>query len=123
MGVLNVAGPPDDELLVRSFERTNAAYHGGVSVTRGEGPFGRCGTVLGLGLDGRGVDVGRGFGSRGCVRGAGKVAFGGGVDEGRNDGKVMAYVEDTTGEMDTLGGEIGLVLNDLLANVFERDLG
>lgn len=32
-------------------------------------------------------------------------------------------MKDATREVDTLCGEIGLVLEDLLANVLERDLG
>lgn len=128
MSVLNVAGPPDNQLLVRSFQGADAADHGGVSVTDGERPFGRCGGVLGgrrrhgfiPRLDSRTIDSGR-F-SRGRSGGTWKVSLGGAVDEGRYDGKIMAYMEDATRESDALCGEIGLVLEDLFANVLDRDL-
>ena len=35
----------------------------------------------------------------------------------------MAYMEATTREFDTLGGEIGLLLEDVFANVLEGNLG
>ena len=35
----------------------------------------------------------------------------------------MAYMEYTAGEFDALGGEIGLLLEDLFADVLEGDLG
>jgi hypothetical protein len=43
--------------------------------------------------------------------------------KGRYDGKVVAYMKDTAGEFDALGGEIGLLLEDVFANVLEGDLG
>jgi len=101
MGVLDVPGPTDDQLLTRGFERTDAGDHGAMSVADGEGPLGGYGGIpsfrerdgISLGLHGKAIDDSR-FGGWG-LRGAREVPLGRSVCERRYDGKVMAYMEDT----------------------------
>jgi hypothetical protein len=129
MDVLDVAGPADDQLLAGGFEGADATDHGIVSGTNGEGPLGGCGGVVSFrqrggsifGLDGKVTNCSR-FGRRG-VRGAWEVPLWRAAGEGRYDGKIVAYMKDTTREFDALGSEIGLLLEDLFADVLERDLG
>ena len=100
-----------------------------MSVASGERPFGRSGGVVcfrqrdgfNLWLDGEATD-GSGLGRWG-LRGTWEIALGRGVGKGGYNGKIVAYMKATTGECDTLGGEIGLLLEDVFANVLEGDLG
>ena len=129
MGVLDVTSPADDQLLAGGFERAYTANHGVVSLADGERPFGRCGGVVGfrqrggfsLWLDGEVTSDSRlnGWG----LRGTWEIALGGAMGKGRYDRKIMAYMKAAAGEFDTLGGEIGLLLEDVFANVLEGDLG
>jgi len=98
-------------------------------VTGGERPFGRSGGVVcfrqrdgfSLWLDGEATG-GSGLGRWG-LRGTWEIALGRGVGKGGYDGKIVAYMKATAGEFDTLGCEIGLLLEDVFANVLEGDLG
>ena len=100
--VLDVTGPADDQLLTGGLERAETAYHGGVSVADGDGPFGGQGGVasfwkgdgFSLGLDSEAIDDG-GV-NRWGLRGAWEVALRRAMREGRYDGKIVTYVEATT---------------------------
>jgi len=129
VGVLDVAGPADDQLFAGGLERTDAADHSSVSIADGDGPLGGSGGVVGfrqrngvsLGLHGKAADESR-FGG-GCLRRTREAPLGGAVRKRRYDGKIVAHMEDTTGEFDALRGEICLLLEDVFADVLERDLG
>jgi hypothetical protein len=127
IGVLDVTGPADDQLLAGDFER--ADNRGVVSVTGGERPFGRGGGVAGFRERGgfdlwlNGVAINDDGFSRWGLGGTWEIALGCATGKGRYDGKVVAYMKAATWEFDTLGGEIGLLLEDVFANVLEGDLG
>lgn len=129
MGVRDVADPADDQLFYGGFERPDAAGHGTVSRADRQGPLGgyvgvssfRKRDGFSLGLDGEAIYE-SGFG-RWSLRGARDVPLRCSVRKRRHDRKIVTYVEHTAREFDALGGEIGLLLEDVFADVLEGDLG
>lgn len=114
---LDVAGPPDDDLLVRRGQGADAADHRGVAVPRAQDPLRRRragGRRHGrLGGHVRGLDGGR-------LRRAEHARA---ARERGGDGQIVADVEDAPGELEALRGVLGLEPAHLGAHVIELDVG
>jgi hypothetical protein len=123
---LYITGPADEQLLMCRCERANARYHGSMSISRRESPGALAPSLMddGLGwlwLSRTEKNVGRLGGWR-CRWSCGWTEYAAAIGECGIDGKLVANMDDTTGERDSVCSVLFLEGLDLGGHVSEGDV-